>query len=462
MIKIITLALSPFLAMAEPEFIEANNYPVNFSKCDLEVNLPAMAQGHLDSRDCRTIYVLPGSTGKFRASLDLNSMALKHVCPIIESQGQAYMIKSKKIVELTSRITELEDRGVDSKELGRLRKVYDRLNQEVNEMRDNFRDVDGGVASFTLEAGVDQDLMRDIIYLNRDLTRKGVRFVPMPIQSGYLSITNFRPTDKTQYPSTLQVFVSGLAVHAAGDQQNTYKMSNAASGQIRLGATKACELYAQKQKQESRGLAVTQDDMNRFALANLAPMFHYSYPVMSSVSYKANLNVMRATKVLIENKKLRGQFQVSEFSALMAEGGAEDSFTMDIDLGELSERFTSQEDRQSFLSNLRTEVRDRLSEKMLRELESVNLVKFEDSKVPEAPNGGNVNVPVGTQRRCTTKSFLGVSYDRECKDYTVYSTVWVDGHATGALDKVQNLNITVKEDINIHELVLRGNSVKFE
>lgn len=458
----IALAVGPALAGAQTDF-EADNYPVNFSRCEYIVSLPEGSGGYLHSRDCKTVYVLPARKGKFSAEVRLNESVLDRNCESFDIHHDIYLKKSRALRETQDQLNALEAAGGSQRDIDKLLQRSNRLQVELAEVKDPFRNVPGGQAYVRMEAGVTPELVNEFYRLNQQLVYANkVKFMPMPVRNGYLTITDYRPLADTKFPSTLAVHANGIVVKGEGTNQNLYKMTSSMGGHVVLGMSLACDLHKKKSEGKARGVELTPQQLGKALIAELAPSFSYAYPVMSTVTYSASIDTERATKLLLDTQKVKSQFRVSQFSEMLGSGATSDIFTMNVDLGDLADRYTKEEDRNTFLSALTGEVRDRMAAKYLRELESIGLVKYEKEPAPETPDPGYVTEPVGTVRTCSRDSFLGVTYNRSCHDRVVTRTVPVDGRMADVLRKVQNFNITVIEQVSIRELVLHGDNVLFE
>ncbi|MGE0763882.1 MAG: hypothetical protein AB7N80_11440 [Bdellovibrionales bacterium] len=463
MLTLATMALLPHLAQAEISPAEADNYPVNFARCNYVVTVPEGAGGYLHSRDCKTVYVLPSAKGIFRAQVQLSETLLQNTCSAFELRQRDYLQKSKLLLQAQEKLNELELTGQNQREIERLYKLTERLQNELQKMEDPFRDVEGGKAKFDLQAGVTRQALQGYYNANQQLVySKQIKFEPMPVQNGYLTMTEYRPNDKTKFPSALAVYANGILVKSEGSEQNIYKMKSAMSGQIVLGMSKACDLYARKKSARDRGITLDEDELGSGLISELAPTFSYTYPVMSTVRYEAVIDVNRATELLLDVQKVKSQFKVSEFAQMLGRGTAGDIFRMEIDLGDLSDRFTTAEDRQTFLAELTADVRNRLSEKMLRELELVSVVKFEKEHAGEVPNPGYEAQPIGVVRTCSSQSFLGIKVRSSCQDRVVTRTIPIDGRLEDTIKKIQDFQISVSEQVSIRELTLHGENVIFE
>ncbi len=461
---LLTLALFTGLesAIAQADF-EADNYPVNFSRCEYIVSLPDESGGYLHSRDCKTVYVLPASKGKFSADVRLNDSVLDKNCESFDILHEIYLKKSRALRETQTQLNSLEAVGGNPRDIDKLLERSIRLESELAEVKDPFRNVPGGQAYVRMEAGVSPELLSDFYRLNQQLVYANrVKFMPMPVRNGYLSLTDYRPMPDTKFPSTLAVHANGIALKAEGTNQNLYKMTSSMGGHVVLGMSLACDLHKKKKESNALGSELGPQQLGKALISELAPTFSYAYPVMSTVSYSAKIDTERATKLLLDTQKVKSQFNVSQFSEMLATGSTSDIFTMNIDLGDLADRYTNEQDRNSFLANLTSDVRDRMAAKYLRELEAIGLVNFEKEAAPEVPNPGYITEPVGTVRTCSSSSFVGVRYRKSCHDRVVNRTLPVDGRMEDILSKVQNLNISVTEEVSIRELVLHGDNVLFE
>lgn len=457
----LTMWLAGSFAGAQ-EFSEADNYPVNFSKCDYIVTVPEGSGGFRHSRDCKTVYILPDRKGKFEAKPSLNRTFLKSMCPLFEANQKRYLQKSDLLIKILDQINILEISGKNPQELLRLEKAAARLQKELVEISDPYRNVEGGKAGFTLQASLETKTLNEYYNLNRQLLyQRPIKFEPMPVQNGYLTLTEYKPEDKTQFPSSIGVYVNGILVKGEGTQQNIYKMKSSMAGQIVLGLTKACDLYNIEKENLAVGVKLTPEQLGAELIAELGPNYSYTYPVMSTVSYKADIEMIRATELVFDSHKVKTQFKLNEFSTMLGEGSASDIFRMEINLGDLGDRYTTPEDRQSFLSKLTADVRGRLAEKFLRELETVKVVKFEKDASSEVPNPGYITEPVGSVRRCSSDYFLGIRVGGSCYDQVITRTVEVAGQLNEVIKQIQDLKINVDEQVNIRELVLHGENVIF-
>lgn len=462
LIALMALTVAPALSTAQTD-LEADNYPVNFSRCDYIVSLPEGSGGYLHSRDCKTVYVLPARKGKFSAEVRLSDSMLEKNCESFSIHHEIYLKKSRALRETQDRLNTLEAAGGKQHEIDRLLAQAGRLQAELAEVKDPFRNVPGGQAYVRMEAGVTPELVHEFYRLNQQLVYANkVKFVPMPVRNGYLTITDYRPMPDTKFPSTLAIHANGVQIKGEGTGQNLYKMTSSMGGHVVMGMSLACDLLKKQTQARGRGAELSPQQLGRELIAEIAPSFSYGYPVMSTVKYAAKIDTERATKLLLDTQKVKSQFRVSQFSEMLGTGDASDIFTLDIDLGDLADRYTKEEDRTTFLANLTNDVRTRMAAKYLRELESIGLVKYEKEDAPEVPNPGYVTEPVGTVRTCSSDSFLGVTYNRSCRDRVVTRTVPVDGRMEDILRKVQDFKITVVEQLSIHELVLHGDNVLFE
>ena len=107
-------------------------------------------------------------------------------------------------------------------------------------------------------------------------------------------------------------------------------------------------------------------------------------------------------------------------------------------------------------------MRQRHAEKLLRELELLSVVKYDDGEMEAVPDPGYVREPAGTVRTCSNRKILGVTYKRSCSDRLVTRTVPVEGRLDDVIQKIQDFNIKVEEQVNIKELVPHGGNVVFE
>ncbi len=466
---IAALSLLPSLAPAE---VVADNYPVNFAKCGYIVTEPPGSGHYLHSADCKTVYVLPSRMGILKTNVSLNETVLKSICPTMENYIYTFEQDSKHLRNTQDRLNVLEATGGNEKEIKRFKEIAERMHAKLNAIKDPFRHVDGGKASFTMHADTTRALVQDFYRDNQNLVySRQVKFEPMPIQIGYLSLTNYRPLNTTLFPSSLAIHMNLPAVvgrspdsevKAEGEEQNLYKMRSSASGQIVLGTAKACDMYKKKLESAKLNREITPDQLGKELITEIAPTFSYSYPVMSTIRYDAFIKTTRAVKLLLDTGKVNGQFHVSDFAKMLGEGTTSDIFEMTIDLADLGNRFTNEADRQMFLTKFINEVRERLAVKFLRELEVVGLVKFGRDVPLQPPAPGYITEPAGTVRTCSSSSLLGVTYNRSCLDRAVTRTIPIAGTSQEIIDRVQNFKIKVEERVKIKELILHGNNVVFE
>lgn len=462
----LAIAFTSAKALASPITGEADNYPVNFARCNYIVNAPENSK-YIFSRDCKTVYILPPSIGAFRAAVGLDDAVLKHMCPLFEMAGEQVLEKARLQNTARRRITVLESLANPTQkelaELDRLTKLTERLQQEIYQMGDPFREVEGGKASFALQADVPQSLIKEFYSENQNLVYdKRIKFEPLPVSLGYLSITNYQASPSIKVPSALAIFANGIPLDPTGKSGNTYKIKSSMAGQIVMGLGKACTLYDRRNSARAKGRELSAGELGQEFITEIAPTFSYAYPVMSTVSYKARIDTIRATELFFRMDKTKTQFHVSEFASLLGQGTASDAFQMEIDLGDLGDRYTSQEDRQKFLAALTMDVRNRLTEKFVRELASVDLVKYEAEPPAKVPEPGYKQEPVGTVRRCSSDSFLGITYATSCRDEVVTRTVPVAGTLEDVTKKVQDFKISVSEEVKIRELVLHSDNVIFQ
>jgi hypothetical protein len=456
---LLTMVSVPTLAQT---YVEADNYPVNFNHCDYQLVEPAGSGGYRLSRDCKTVYVLPGAIGRFTAEVRLSDSVLKHNCTSFELIQEYYLSKSLAVRKTQERLFELEAAGTNKKEIARLQAIVDRLQNELREVKDPFRDVSGGQAYIKMDAGVTTELVEQFTVKNIFVvTSRNIKVVPMPIRNGYLTFTEYTPAAETKFPSTLAVHVNGVLVKGEGTNQNMYRTTSSMGGHLVLGMSLACDLYKKQTEMAKIGREPTPVEIGKTLISEIAPTFSYSYPMMSTLKYDATLDIKRATELVLDTTKIKGEFRLSQYTEMLGRGKATDIFRMDIDLGELGDRFTNKEKRESLLNEMTAEVRDRLTIKFMRELASIGLVEYKPLPIGEVPNPGFDNIPVGTVRTCSQESFMGIPTSRSCRDHIVTRRVPVNGELKDILRKFQDFNISVAEHLSLHELVLNLGNVIF-
>lgn len=460
---ILSLCLALSSTAQAQELAEANNYPVNYDKCGIEIVLPPGTIEPAMSRDCKIAYVRPPKKGNVEIQVSLSEGSVRGLCGAYDANFKKYSLKSDMLISNLNRKAELGSDPRNAAEIARLDAVIEKLQDEIMNINDPFKAVSGGTALVTLDASVTQDMLDQFLLANRLLVRQtGLQFKAMPTSGGYLALSSARSGADVNFPETLDVDLNLIPIDGDTKGKKIYKMHDMANGQITLGLGKACDLYKYREDQAAKGIRVSDNDLGRELLTSLAPTFSYSYNLMSTLSYAASIDLERATHVLFESEVTKGEFKINDFSKLLGEGKAGDAFTIDIDLGLLAGRIAPA-DKQDFVADLISQVRTRLSTKMLEEINAiVPVVDFKPDQAPlVVPQPGTREEFVRMERVCSSKSAFGITYGRECHDQAVTRRVNVDGTLEQILETSRSLNITVSEKVSVQELLPATGNVVF-
>lgn len=443
---------------------EHNNYPVNYDDCKVDIVQLKNSGGYLMSSDCKTVYILPPHKGASEISVSLNDGILNRLCDSYYMQLETFNIQNKILRDTYTRLQSLENNPRNAAEIARLNVEIEKLQKVVHSFNDIHKKDQGGSASVTVDARVTEKLLSDFLRLNRyAASEKGIQFKAMKTEGGYLALAAANSEPDANFPDLLKVNLNLIEAKSEIPDNKIYKMQSAASGNMILGLGKGCDLREKKLEAAKTGKSLSNLDLGNELMAMIAPTFSYSYNVRSSLSYKATIDFERAAKLLFENDQLKSQFRVSEFSKLLGEGKGGDAFEIDIDLGVMADRLTTPEAKESFLRPLIEDVRTRLAQQVVEQVNALeDVFEVQPQGAPlVVPEPGTREEFVRKENVCSSKSILGVRVSSSCHEQVITRRVNVDGTKESVIEKSRLLNVNVSETVRMDELLPARENVIF-
>jgi hypothetical protein len=447
-LTIIAIASSPICGMAQ--LVAGNaSMPVNYNSCKYIIDEPENSGGYAYSADCKTVYVLKPKIGASRVRLSLNQSVLKDMCPATENMRKAHRSLVQQHEKVSTLLYNLEPIQKNEIEIARLKKYRNELIAELRDYKDPFDRYEGGKAAVSFNANVTQDLINQFYLLNKNVVRDHqIKFEPIRSHIGYLSFTEY-DSSPFSMPSSLYATFTGIKVPG---QPNVFKVQDSTSGQIVFSLARGCNIWEEQIKNSS---STAEAGLNAALSAELAPTLSYTYPVQSTISYLGVLDFSQAVKTLYENKELKTNFTVEQMLHQYINGGSATGLDIQINLGDLGDRFTSEQERKNFMGELRQEIATRLLTQFVDQVSSMTgLLTFQDAdKNMTAPPPGHVDKQVGTETVCTSKRFAGVRYRKNCAQRAVIHRIPVAGELEQFITKSKELNLTFRESMTVSENV---------
>lgn len=436
--------------------------PINYASCPYIVAIPDNSPAPLYSSDCKTVYVPPPIKGVTTGSINLNEDVMKNVCPAFSMQMAVDQKKMDRLNKLIDQRDKLDVTNPNhAKAIAILDKEIEKIEADLSKIQDKYSRVEAGVARLNLNSNSNN--LVDAYYkanMNLLLTNQ-VIFKALPTDVGYLTITGYDTKADRLYKHIHEIFVSGHPVKTEIPDYYVYKMVNNSSVQIVLGLSLACKIWKTKQDKEKEGLAVFNSDLVNMLLTEVSPNLNYSYKVQSSISYTASLDMKRTIETIMNHSKERSRFTLAEFTELTGNGTSDGSFQMEVDLGELGNRFFNEEDRQNLLGKLREEVRENLTARLVEEMARYSILELpEKNELPPLPNSPSSNRSV--HLACQTRKFWGHHPGvRECSKTVIIRQNVDTQRLQEVAHLIENSNITFTDSMTIHEFVTNPGNTTF-
>lgn len=438
-----------------------SSYPSLVNTCDLNVHEPEGSGGYTFSSDCKVLYVHPLEIGSLKSTAVLPS--LDHACGALQSAQESYEIQSRRAKKVEAEIETLETltelSPAQEKRLQRLQAVLTTLQESIRRTASPYDAWSGGTGSVSLRANTSGEAVKMFTLINQHLLREGVRIERLPILSGIMS-TISKNSDKA-FPQVLSVENVGRPVDASSDRKTVHSTG---SGRVHVefGLSGACELEKERVQSGAPSLRYSGEHLDQTMVALIDPRFEYTYPAVANIGYHAKIRVDRATELIISKLKTKGEFQVKEISEMLADGDSGEIFEMIINFGNNNPNESADEIRRRIAGGLISEVRDRLTLRLLDSMREIGLVEI----VPvehdvEAPNNGYETLPDGYITLCSTKRFMGVTYRKKCSQQLKVKRVARDGEGQGVSESRQNIGLEISEIVNINEIERLVRDVNF-
>lgn len=423
---------------------------------DSVVTRPEGASGFYRSESCNTIFILPPAAGSLDYTINLSG-ANDEDCnelATLRADHRSLNEKVKSVRELSMKpdVSEEKLRTYEKQiEIGQ--RGLDRLNTSIKYLAG----LEGATMAVRMASNLSEEVNR-FQFLNQLLFAKGTRFEAVPVAESYVSFDAGSTETAATRPAVIRTNIPGVEVRGiqSAPASDSRIMNGAVSGKVILGMNAVCNMREQQKVTSLTKINFAPAQMEAFVPANLT----YTVPVLSSYSYKAELNYEVAIEQLFHQIETRTQFTVNGFKNLLAGMvGSKDlqwEFTAyelqnqgvtAADLKEIEER-----ERDAVLAGWARDIADHLVKMGILE-------KMAPTPLP-APAPGT-EAETFYRQVCESKRFLGIRYSHNCWDEPYQVLRNRAGEADNVIHELKGMNLSFKESVKYSQPIYRTHTSTF-
>jgi len=424
-------------------------YPVTNPQCNLVITQPAGSSGYYLNRDCTVAFVLPPKNGtiKVERASQLSNLQL---CPsLTTAYGQHSRYQELQIKTLEK----LAKDNLTPVQREEVRKDAELINKTLQDLFKPFQGVPGAVVQVSYTMPEADDWVGEFLKKNPNMGADyRLKFQTAPIAESVLSI---KGTNKSGVVTALDPVISAIvpglrpingdANRLVGDATI---MNGHVSGQLTLGLTGACDY----QKGGQNNL----QDLVVHMVGNVT----YAVPVMASVGYNASIKSDTAMRNLHQSWQQRSITNKSETGSVISQGTAGDAFTFTVTAHEL--RGTTPEDELNFFGKIREEVRERLVNRLVKQLEMAGILEMSMPVPPANAADPGYLEQVRIRRECSSNNgFLGIGASSRCADIPYVVKIEYGTTADKLIEKLNQTSFNNTENVLIRSPIYRTHTGTF-
>ncbi len=452
---------------------------VRYQLCPNNVRRPGNgANGYLYySKRCTTAYVVPRQEAEFKLQGHPapGPAVTENWCSLVDDTANDIKAQNTSLRGISEKIGRLEEQMVEAdtekqtlieRKINILKGNSERINKEVAALKKRYDDIEGHSFQVSFATGIDADieayrtsntdtaLPGDLDILLPEDRGQSVRFDAAPISNGVLEFVA-KEADDVGMKKVLSARIPGLS--ASGQDEfninSSYVNANGGmSGKLTLTLGGSCALLKDKGR-FSINKPITSESMSAYLVAN----FTYEVPVQVEYGYEANLKV--------KAKDLRAEARRVITNG--ANGLSRTDFMQKFLNGKLKQDFVfrwkspgpmgTEPKLSSNSGSLPFEVSALVKESMMEKVaDRMALLGYiikrtsKDINIPDVKAGHTTHMRV--MRYCTTRKFLGVTYDRSCEDREEYYHIPADGLSVGTDSVADNSEEEFHEIVDIESV----------